>query len=104
MAIWENYVLPFLTMFVALFLGFGLAFLIYMFFKKVFPNYRWWFKYSIFRFSYNETDVAFLMKVMEVSKDQATAEKLIMLDGNCKSVNEAKELIYIYKKMLKGGR
>ena len=73
-------------------------------FKKVMPNFKYWFKYKILRKKYDNDIVKILYKDLENNISNEDLYKRLLLSGNSKE--KADEFIYIYKKMkekMKGG-
>jgi hypothetical protein len=72
-------------------------------FRKSFPNFKHWFKYSVMKKKYDEEDVAQLLQYRDAGKSKVEVQKLILLAGIHKK--RADEFIYIYDQILrKGGK
>lgn len=84
----------------------GLCYWIYVFMKKINPDFRFWFKYRVLRMKHNEEDVAMLYEDLEKGVSEEELFKAIILSNKASPVR-ARELIYIFKQLkkikLKGG-
>lgn len=103
MAIWTNWIAPILIMCVFIFLGGGFILLISLGIKKLSPDILWMIKYSMLRVKFNENDVSFLMPLLDSKTEVNKIKNLALLNG-ATSMSQANEMVYIYKKMLKGGK
>lgn len=76
----------------------GAGYWINMATKKIFPNWKFWFKYKLLRRKFNENVITFLAKDLENGVDAEEVFKIILLGGKA-TPNQAGELRYIYKEL-----
>jgi len=83
----------------------GFCYWMFFFFKKVFPDARYFLKYKIFRQKYSERDVARLLDYLQANLSADHVFKFLLLNGIDKK--RCMELRYIYNQMhqiqLEGG-
>lgn len=83
----------------------GFGYWMFFFFKKVFPDFRYFFKYKILRQEYNDRDVARLWDYLQANLTDDHVFKFLLVNGI--DLKRAKEMRYIYKQMqsiqVKGG-
>ena len=91
-----------LIFYIIFFLGF--CFLVYHIIKNFCPNWRWFFKYKIFKRKFKEEHLDFCKGLFDADIERAEIKKQLLLSG--RSIIETDEIIYIYdfiSKQLKGG-
>lgn len=81
----------------------GLFYWIFVIFKKVTPNLKFWLKYKLLKTKYNEQDVERLLDYHQAGLTTAKVKAFLLINGI--DLKKADELCYIYNqiKKLKGG-
>lgn len=88
------------VMFISLIVGAG--YWIRIIFKKKYPNFKYWFKYKIFKKKYDEGDVKRLIQYLDANMKPVNVEKMILLSPkNKRTPKQVKEVIYIYSELQK---
>lgn len=77
---------------------FGVGYWINVALKRYFPDWKFWFKYKVFRRKFNEEVINFLAEDLENGIDTEEMSKAILLSGKV-TLNQAGELKYIYKEL-----
>jgi len=77
----------------------GFTFLALIKFKKAYPNFRHWFKFSVMRKKHNEKEITQLLQYRDAKMSYVDVQKLILLKGDM-STKKASEFCYIYEKIL----
>lgn len=88
----------------ALMLGGGLCYWIGKMITGINPNFKYWYKYTLFKKKYREEDVRWSMKAIKDDLNDEDIMRLLLTTGT--PINEAKEKLYIFqetKKNYKGG-
>ena len=94
---------------VSFFKAFGIMFLLTAFvigtfywifvgFKKMFPNYKYYWKYTVMKKKHSEEDIIQLMQYADAKMSGDEVMKLLLLNGF--SSKKAKDWNYIYNKIL----
>jgi len=81
-----------------------ISFIIYKGISKSFPNFKFWYKYSLFRKKFNERVVEWCMDAITKDMNRLDSEKFLLVKGV--KPKRIKETMYIYDKVLermKGG-
>jgi len=82
----------------------GFLYWVKFLFKKLFPNFSFWFKYKVLRMKYKDAEVKRLMECLDRDMSKEEVTKFFLLGGINKK--KVRELNYIYQELikLKGGK
>lgn len=90
--------------FIATILILFLGYVIVVAFIRAFPNLRFKIKYNLLGKKYTDEDISFLMENLENNVSDYDLLRVMLVDTkNLRSFKKAKEMIYIYNNMKKGG-
>ena len=84
-------------LFVTISLFLGVVYWMVVMFRRSFPDFRFWFKYSILRKKHNEKDVLKLLKYQEKGMTIPDLKRFLLLSGF--DLKRTREYCYIYKKI-----
>jgi len=81
-----------------LFLLLGFVYWIRIFFNKIFPDFKYWFKYKVRKKPFNSDAVESLSEDIENNISKEEVIKTILMRGYG-DVSQAKEIAYIYNEL-----
>jgi len=91
-----NVLTPIIQTVVYVLVGGGFIFFLFVIFKSIFPNFRYFFKYTIFRRAFKEDYVEYCMDAIKQGKSLIDVKKNLLLQG--KRNSEIKEISYIFNR------
>jgi len=100
----SEFLIPTIKLLLFTFLMGWILFVFYWIFKRVFPDFRWWFKYSILKKPYNDKIIEWCIQADDLDLTEEDVMRRFLLQGGY-TPKSVKEIGYIYQqvKELKGG-
>jgi len=81
----------------------GMIFWMIYLFRKIAPDFKYWFKYNVLNKKYNEKDVERLLDYHQAGWSIVQVKKFLLINGF--SMDRAREFCFIYKQIQrKGGK
>jgi len=68
-------------------------------FKKKFPNFKFWFKYSVLKRKHDEEEIMQLIQYLDAKMTVEDVKKLLLLKGNT-LLKKVEDLCYVYDQMI----
>ena len=77
----------------------GIVYWIYMGLKKINPNFKYWYKYTLFKKKYDENHVRWCMRAIKDDMTEEDAMRYFLTTGI--NIKQTKDKVYVFKEILK---